>query len=93
MRRGVARAELTLISAMALGFLLILQPWSFGGYRIGLMLVLAATVLNIAVGNLPRDAAPLRALLLAAGLLLILAAVFGIGIALVPLLAQMGQSA
>ncbi len=93
MRRGVARAELTLISAMAVGFLLILQPWSFGGYRIGLMLVLAATVLNIAVGNLPRDATPLRAVLLAAGLLLILAAVFGIGIVLVPLLAQMGQSA
>ncbi len=93
MRQPVPGAELTLISAMALGFVLILQPWSFGGYRVGLILMLAATVLNIAVGNLPRDAAPLRAILLAAGLLLILAAVFGIGIALVPLLAGMGQSA
>ena len=58
----VGRAELALILVMALGFLLIVQQWSFAAYQVGLLTVMAATVLNIAVGNLPRTAGPGRAL-------------------------------
>lgn len=92
MRQLVPRAELTLICVMGAGFLLILQPWNFPCYRLGLILVLAATVLNIAVGNLPRNATPVRALLLTALILAITLAVFVLGILLVPVFAQMGQS-
>lgn len=91
-RHIVPRAEFTLIALMGLGFLLILQTWSFTLYRLGLLLVLGATLLNIAVGNLPRTAPPGRALLLTGLLLLIVAAVFVVGILLVPTLTQMGQS-
>ncbi len=86
----VGRAELLLILVMAAGFLLIVQQWSFAAYRIGLLTVMAATVLNIAVGNLPRTAGPLRALALTLMIVAIVAAVFIAGILLVPYLAQLG---
>jgi predicted membrane protein len=81
MRGIVPRAELVLILIMVAGFLLIVQQWSFDLFQFGLVTVMAATILNIAVGNLPR----------AAGLiLLIVAAVFAAGIFLVPYLARLG---
>ena len=86
----VGRAELALILVMALGFLLIVQQWSFAAYQVGLLTVMAATVLNIAVGNLPRTAGPGRALGLTRFILAIVAAVFAAGIFLVPYLAQLG---
>ena len=78
---------------MGLGILLVLQWWSFPLYQIGLMVLVLATLLNIAVGNLPRDASAMRSLVLIAGILLLVAAIFGIGIVLVPVLAELGQSA
>ena len=86
----VGRAELALILVMAAGFLLIVQQWSFAAYQIGLLTVMAATVLNIAVGNLPRAAGAARALGLTLFILAIVAAVFAAGIVLVPYLAQLG---
>ena len=89
----VPRLETALLSVMGLGILLVLQWWSFPLYQIGLMVLVLATLLNIAVGNLPRDASAMRSLVLIAGILLLVAAVFGIGIVLVPVLAELGQSA
>jgi hypothetical protein len=90
-RSLVPRLELALILVMAAGFLLITQTWSFGAYQFGLLTVMAATVLNIAVGNLPRQAGPGRALVLTLGILGIVAAVFALGIVLVPYLATLGR--
>lgn len=87
----VARAELVLILVMGVGFLLIVQQWSFAAYQIGLLTVMGATVLNIAVGNLPRAAGAVRALGLTLFILAIVAAVFAAGILLVPYLAQLGS--
>jgi uncharacterized membrane protein YecN with MAPEG domain len=87
----VGRAEFVLIAVMVLGFLLIAQQWSFAVYQVGLLTVMAATVLNIAVGNLPRNAGPGRALGLTLFILAIVAAVFAAGISLVPYLAQLGS--
>jgi hypothetical protein len=87
----VGRAELVLILVMCVGFLLIVQQWSFQAYQIGLLTVMAATVLNIAVGNLPRAAGPVRALGQTLLILAIVAAVFVGGIYLVPYLAQLGS--
>lgn len=91
-RAIVPRIEIILLSIMGMGFICVLQSWSFPLYRIGLVVVIVSTLLNIAVGNLPRDAAPVRAALLTLGILGLLAAVFVVGILLVPVLATLGQS-
>jgi len=90
-RNIVPRVEFTLIVVMCAGFALIAQTWSFRAYQVGLLAVIVATLLNIPVGNLPRQAGPGRALLLTALILAIVAAVFGAGILLVPALAGLGQ--
>lgn len=87
----VPRLEFLLIALMCLGFVLIAQTWSFGVYQIGLVTVLVATLLNIAVGNLPRQASPGRALSLTLAVLVLVVLVFAAGILLVPTLARMGQ--
>lgn len=87
----VLKSELTLILLMCGGFLLVLQQWSFLLYQIGVLTVMAAAILNIAVGNLPRQAGPLRAAVLTLGILGIVTFVFLAGIFLVPYLARMGQ--
>ena len=84
MRGIVPRAELVLILIMVAGFLLIVQQWSFDLFQFGLVTVMAATILNIAVGNLPRAAGLWQALRLTTVILLIVAAVFAAGIFLVP---------
>ena len=91
MSRLVARAELALICIMALGFVLIAQQAAFGLYQVGLLTVIGSTLLHIAVGNLPPDAGPVRALALTALILAVVAAVFVAGILLVPVLAQLGR--
>ena len=91
MRGIVPRAELALILIMVAGFLLLVQQWSFGLYQVGLITVMAATILNIAVGNLPRNAGLWQALRITVLLLAIVAVVFALGILLVPYLAQLGQ--
>ncbi len=76
---------------MVLGFLLITQQWSFGLYRIGLLTVIGATILNIAVSNVPRAARGWRALRAIIIILAVTGGVFGLGILLVPYLAELGQ--
>lgn len=87
----VPRLELALIVAMCAGFVLIVQQWSFAAFQIGLLMVMAATILNIAVGNLPRQASAGRAAILTLGVLALTVAVFAAGILLVPYLATLGQ--
>ncbi|WP_284946902.1 hypothetical protein [Acidisoma cladoniae] len=88
----VPRAEIVLLCVLGIGFLLVLQTWAFPLYRVGIIIIMGATLLNIAVGNLSRDAGPWRALLMTVVLLAVVAVVFAIGILLVPTLSQMGQS-
>ena len=89
--RILPRVELALILLMMLGFLLITQQWSFVLYQIGLLTVIGATILNIAVGNVPRAARGWRAFRAAVIILAVTAAVFVIGILLVPTLAHLAQ--
>ncbi len=91
MSRVIARAELVLICVMLAGFVLILQQSAFRVYQAGLVTVMASTILHIAVGNLPRDGGPVRTMLWTVTILAIVAAVFAIGILLVPVLAQLGR--
>lgn len=85
------RAERFLIAALLLAIFLISQPWDIRLYRAGLLLLVCATLLQIAVGNLPKEASVGRSLLLIGGILCIVAAVFGLGILLTPFLSQLGR--
>ena len=87
----VPRLELVLIILMCTGFVLIAQTLNFQAYQLGLITVIIATLLNIPVGNLPRDASIGRTIVLTFGILTIIAAVFVIGILLVPYLAELGR--
>ena len=91
MSRLIARTELTLICLIAAGFVLIAQQSAFGLYQVGLVTVIGSTLLHIAVGNLPRDAGIGRTLLWTLFILAMVAAVFVVGIWLVPILAQLGR--
>jgi hypothetical protein len=89
--RLLARTEAALILLMVLGFIFIAQQWSFDLYQVGLLTVIGATLLNIAVSNVPRAARGWRILRFVVIFLAITAAVFGVGILLVPYLATLGQ--
>ena len=91
MSRLIARTELALICLIAAGFALIAQQRAFGLYQVGLVTVMASTLLHIAVGNLPRGAGIARTLLWTLAILAMVAAVFGAGILLVPVVARLGQ--
>lgn len=87
----VERAEQTLIAAMALGIVLIAQRYSISLYRWGLSILVVSTFLQIAVGNLPQDASAMRSIVTSIVILTGVAAVFAIGIWLVPILSQLGH--
>lgn len=89
--RILLQAELVLIILMVLGCVLIGQQWSFTLYQVGLLTVIGATILSIAVGNVPRAARGWWALGGMVVILAVTAALFVIGIALVPYLARLGQ--
>lgn len=83
--------ERVMIVVLLTAILMIAQRWSIEVYRYGLLLLIGGTILQIAVGNLPKDAGALRSLKIIAGILVLIAAVFGLGILLVPLLSQLGR--
>jgi hypothetical protein len=85
------RAERVLIASMLAGIVMITQRYSIDLFRWGLGLLVAATFLQIAVGNLPRDASFGRSVVLIAAILGIVAAVFTVGVWLVPVLARLGR--
>lgn len=73
------------------GILLIAQRYNLTLYRVGLSVLVVSTLLQIAVGNLRKDASAGRSLVFIAGILLVIAAVFAAGIGLVPFFAQLGR--
>ncbi len=87
------RAESLLIIGMVLGIALIaFTPIQFFEFiQLGLVVLVTCTFLQIAVGNIPRDIPWRHGLVRIAIILSIVAVVFGIGIALVPVLSQLGR--
>ena len=85
------RLERILIAALALAIAMITQRWSKGVFQAGLLLLVVSTLLTIPVGNLPRSASPLRNLGLIVLILAGVAAVFGLGILLTPVLSGLGR--
>lgn len=85
------RLETTLIVGLVLGILLIAQRYNLTLYKVGLCILVASTLLQIAVGNLKKEASAGRSLYFIAKVLLVVAAVFGLGILLVPYFSEMGR--
>ena len=85
------RLETIMIVALAVGILLIAQRYSLMLYKVGLSILVVATLLQIAVGNLRKDASVGRSLSFIVTVLAIIAAVFAIGILLVPYFSQLGR--
>jgi hypothetical protein len=85
------RAAQVLIAAMVVGIVLIAQRYSVLVYRWGVCLLVGATFLQIAVGNLPAQASAARSIALSGAILALVAAVFLAGIWLVPILSHMGR--
>lgn len=87
------RAESLLIIGMVLGIALItFTPLAFFEFiQLGLVVLVACTFLQIAVGNIPRDVSWRQGLVRIAIILTVVVIVFGIGIALVPVLSQLGR--
>ena len=86
------KAELTLIVVMVLSILsLTISPRVLWLYQLSLGMLLGSTLLQIAVGNLPKDADFKRSIKLIAIILSIVLCVFLLGIALVPTLSSLGR--
>ena len=85
------RLETTLIFGLVIGILLIAQRYNLTLYKVGLSILVLSTLLQIAVGNLKKDASAGRSLYFIAKVLVVVAVVFGVGILLVPYFSVMGR--
>ncbi len=85
------RLEMGLIVCLCLGIALIAQRYSVTVYRAGLVILVGSTLLQIAVGNLRKDAGVVDSLKFIAIVLCVISAVFGAGILLVPTFSQLGR--
>jgi hypothetical protein len=87
----IDRLEAVLMALILLGILLVAQQYSVLVFRIGLGILVSATLLQIAVGNTPRDLTVAKSLLRIVMLLAVVALIFGLGILLAPYFATIGR--
>jgi hypothetical protein len=85
------RFERVLIGGMVVGIALILQRYSLPVFQAGLSILVVSTLLQIAVGNIPKNGGVGMSLVRILFLLCIIAAVFAVGILLVPTLSHLGR--
>ena len=94
MRKGYTfpeYAERVLIAGMVVGILLIAQRFSVTVFKVGLYVLVGSTLLQIAVGNVPKDMSFGPSLVRIAIILVGIACVFGLGIWLVPTFSHLGR--
>ncbi|MCG8480984.1 MAG: hypothetical protein MI724_17960 [Spirochaetales bacterium] len=85
------RVQALLVVGLVLSFVLIMQTVSMVLYRIGIMVLIGSTLVQIPFGNIPPEADRRRTFRMFAWMVLILIAVFGIGILIAPMLVNMGR--
>lgn len=85
------RLETTLIAGMLCGIALIAQRYNLTLYKFGLSVLVVSTLLQIAVGNLRKDASVGASIFFIVKVLAVIAAVFTLGILLVPTFSQLGR--
>jgi hypothetical protein len=86
-----SQLQIVLLAGMILAFLLIAQNQSVDVYQYGLLLLIGFSLLQVVAGNIPPQTRVVGTLIRLLLGLVIVAAVFGIGIVLVPYLAELGQ--
>jgi hypothetical protein len=86
-----ARMHLALVVAMLLSFLLIAQQRSKVGYKAGLALLIASALVQVVFGNVAPEAGFARSLKQLVLGLVVVAAVFGLGVLLTPVLVNLGR--
>ena len=84
-------ARRAVIVALLLAIVMIAQKVNIDIYRYGLLLLVGATLLQIAVGNVPDGSSAVRAILVILLILGIIAALFTLSIFLVPVLSELGR--
>jgi hypothetical protein len=85
-----SQLQIVLLVGMLLGFVLIGQSLSMEMYKWGLIILMFSAFLQIVVGNIPSETRLVGTLCRLIFGLIIVVAVFWIGIWLVPYLAQLG---
>ncbi|MFB2551978.1 hypothetical protein [Ensifer soli] len=87
----IDRLEAVLMTLIVVGILLVAQQWSVTVFRIGLSILVCATLVQIAVGNVPRTLGVGASILRIVLLLGVVALMFGLGILLAPYFAGIGR--
>ena len=86
-----ARMHLALVVAMLVSFLLIAQQSSKLGYKVGLALLIVSALVQVVFGNVAPEAGFARSMKQLVLGLVVVAAVFGLGIVLTPVLVNLGR--
>ena len=85
------RAERVLIGGMVVGIGLIMQRLDLDLFKAGLSILVVCTLLQIAVGNIPKQGSVGASLVRIALIVVLIAAIFGAGVLLVPFLSRLGR--
>lgn len=85
------RAERVLIGAMVVGIACIMQRVDLDLFKAGVSILVMATLLQIAVGNIPKQGSVAGSLLRIVLILLLVALIFTAGVWLVPTLSGLGR--
>ena len=80
-----------LVILLVISFAMITQQFNETIYRMGFLLLIASTFVQIAFGNLPPEANFKQSIKLTAVVFAIIAIVFGLGIFLAPHLVNLGR--
>lgn len=80
-----------LVILLVISFVMITQQFYESIYRMGFLLLIASTFVQIAFGNLPPEANFKQSIKLTAVVFAIIAIVFGLGIFLAPHLVNLGR--
>ena len=80
-----------LVILLAVSFVMITQQYYESLYRLGFLLLIASTFVQIVFGNLPPEADFKQSLKLTVVVFCIIAIVFGLGIFLAPHLVDLGR--
>jgi len=85
------RAERVLIGGMLVGIVLLMQRFSLDLYKAGLSVLVVSTLLQIAVGNIPKAGGVAASLVRILVIVAVIAVIFAIGVLLVPTLSRLGR--
>jgi hypothetical protein len=87
-----SKFQIVLLLGILVGFVLVAQNQSADVYKYGLILLMGSALLQVVAGNIPPEANLVSTLVRLVAGLAIIAAVFAVGIWLVPILARIAAN-